>query len=198
MNSKDNKLKHLDWAIKSRSANQMCSLRLLTLFYHFEEHWKTKKFSRAAQDLTAVSFSLRRAAFLADKTGKRGIVFEQGKAFLELLIEDNAISYPQDKKSREWTFNYYTRNARSSLEILHKFWPDAVPAYDGKKRNAIVRWEYCQQLLNEAVTGFEKLFHDRKLHEDQVKCAETVRVERKKRRAKVRELNTAQKRQGKN
>jgi hypothetical protein len=192
----DSKLKHLEWTIKSRNSNQMCSLRLLALFSNYETNWKTKKFARAAQDLTAAAFSLWRAAFLADKTGRRVEVFAHGKAFLERVIEDNAISYPQDKISREWTFNYYTRNARSSLQTLHKYWPDTVPVYEGKKRNATVRWEYCQQLLDEAVIGFEKLLNDRKSQADRAKRAKTVRVERKKRRAKVRKITLAERSQG--
>jgi hypothetical protein len=47
---------------------------------------------------------LWRAAFLADKTGKRAVVFNHGRIFFEKIIKDNAISYPQDKTSREWTF----------------------------------------------------------------------------------------------
>jgi len=137
------KLKHLKWSIESRAKNQASALRLLTLFQKYESTWKTKKFSRAAQDLIAVSFSLWRAAFLAEKKGKRSFVFEHGRLFLEKVIEDNAISYPTDKGSLEWTFNYYTRNARSSLQELAKFWKDVAPEYKGKKRNAAERWDYC-------------------------------------------------------
>jgi len=162
MNSNESKLTHLEWAIKSRHSNQTCALNLLRLFEGYEELWKTQKLARAAQDLTAVTFSLWRAAFPADKTGKRAEVFGHGKAFLERLIEDNSISYPQDKNSNEWTFNYYTRNARSSLQVLSEYWPTEVPRYVGKTRNATERWDYCQHLLDDAVAGFEKLLQQRK------------------------------------
>jgi hypothetical protein len=195
MSSSDENLDHLAWAIKSRSSNQIYSLRLLTLFSKYDQIWKRKRFARAAQDLTAVAFSLWRAAFLAEKTGKRADVFSHGKSFLQRVIEDNIISYPQDKASREWTFNYYTRNARASLQLLNKYWPEVVPVYEGKKRNATARWEYCQRLLDEAVTGFEKLLHDKKLNEDQAQQAKTVRVERKKRRARVRAITLAERSQ---
>jgi hypothetical protein len=56
---------HLQWAISIRARNQLCSLNLLALFEEYEEQWKTKKFARAAQDLSAAAFSLWRAAFLA-------------------------------------------------------------------------------------------------------------------------------------
>jgi len=157
MTTTKTKLKHLEWALQSRARNQKCSLRLLRLFYDYEDLWTTKRFSQAGQDLIAVSFSLWRAAFLADRTGNREDVFAHGKEFLEKIIEDNSISYPQDRKSKEWTFNYYTRNARSGLEKLSDSWSETVPAYEAQKGTATARWEYCQKLLDEAVDGFERL-----------------------------------------
>ena len=86
MTAVQSKLAHLEWAIHSRAENQICSLRLLGLFEKYEDTWKTRKFSRAAQDLIAVSFSLWRAAFLADKTSKRADVFDHGRNLLEKII----------------------------------------------------------------------------------------------------------------
>jgi hypothetical protein len=149
------KVTHLEWAVRSRARNQQCALRLFTLFEQHEKQWKTMKWARAAQDLLAVSFSLWRAAFLADKSGQRTAVFSDAKEFLEKIIEDNTISYSQDRKCKEWTFNYYTRNARSSLQVLARFWPDQVAEYTGRKRTPTERWEYCQQLLENAVAEFE-------------------------------------------
>jgi hypothetical protein len=191
MNTVDRKLKHLEWAIQSRAKNQVCSLRLLTLFENHSDTWKTKKFSTAAQDLIGISFSLWRSAFLADKTGKRVEVFSHGKMFLEKIIEDNAISYPQDKNSKEWTFNYYTRSARSALENLHGDWKDIVPAYQRKTRNATERWEHCQALLDQAITGFEKTLKDQKAQKDQTQEIRAARKGRRQRRAKVRQMTLA-------
>jgi hypothetical protein len=148
-------LAHLEWAVKSRARNLSSALRLLRLFEEHEKKWKTKTVSRAAQELIAVVFSLWRAAFLADKTSKREAVFAHGKAFLKRMIEDNAISYLQDKSSREWTFNYYTRNARYSLQFLAQKWTGIVPAFQDKKRTPTERWDYCQDVLDEALTNFE-------------------------------------------
>lgn len=184
----ERKLGHLAWALASRSGNQASSLRLLRLFYGYETDWKTQKLARAAQDLTAVAFSLWRAAFLADKTGRRIEVFNDGRKFLEKLIEDNAIAYVQDKASQEWTFNYYTRNARSSLEMLHKYWLDVVPKYEGKKRNARERWDYCHQLLDEAIAGFERHLTDKQAQAAGARQAREIREARKERRAKSREV----------
>jgi hypothetical protein len=185
------KLEHLEWAIQSRASNQASALRLLKLFHEHEDFWKTKKPSRAAQDLTAVSFSLWRAAFLAEKSGRRVAVFAQGRTFLEKLIEDNAISYVQDKNSKEWTFNYYTRNARYFLQTLAEYWPNAASPYIGKKRNATERWEYCQSLLDEAVAGFEKLLVERKAKKQRRQQTSVTRKNSRARRAIVRGLALA-------
>src|SRR3569833_1345530 len=118
------KMQHLEWAVQARTRNQQSALRLLRLFEEHADQWKTTKWARAAHALLSASFSLWRAAFLADKSGLRDMVFSQAREFLERIVEDNAISYTQDRKSREWTFDYYSRNARSSLEILAKYWPE--------------------------------------------------------------------------
>jgi hypothetical protein len=185
------KIKHLEWAIRSRSDNQLCSLKLLKLFYAHEALWKTKKLSRAAQDLTSVSFSLWRAAFLAEKSGKRADVFDRGKAFLEQVIEDNSIGYAVDKKSRDWTFNYYTRNARSSLQTLNKYWPKEVPKYQGKTRNAVERWEYCESLLDQAVVGFESYLTTLKVKAKKAPRAKPAGPSAHQKRKKVRAMTLA-------
>jgi hypothetical protein len=149
-------LKHLEWAVESRAKNQRCAVRLLTLFQEHEAQWKTRKWSRAAQDLLSTAFSLWRAAFLADKSGKRSEVFSHGVTFLTKVVEDNAISFASDRDSKEWTFNYYTRNARSSLQTLAQNWPEQVPEYKHETRTPTERWEYCEQLLEMAVAAFGK------------------------------------------
>jgi hypothetical protein len=153
------KADHLRWAIQSRARNQNSSLNLLELFDAFPLRWATKRYSRAAQDLVAVAFSLWRAAFLADKASQRGEVFKAGRSFLEKVIEDNAIGFTQDRTSKAWTFNYYTRNARSSLEHLHVMFPNNMPKYDTKpKRSVTQRWDYCQDIFDQAVLSFRKSF----------------------------------------
>jgi len=185
------KLSHLQWAIASRATNQRCCLALLRLFEEYPHLWRTQRFSRGAQDLTAVAFSLWRAAFLAEKSGKRVEVFAAAKIFLTHIIEDNAISYPQDKKSNEWTFNYYTRTARSALQTLAQFWPEVAPKYEGLKRNPTQRWDYCQELLDTTVEKFEMVLKQKQDQVDRSKAAKTARSEKKKRRRKVREMTLA-------
>jgi hypothetical protein len=185
------KLRHLEWAVESRARNQRCAVRLLRLFKEHEEQWKTSRWARAAQDLLSVSFSLWRAAFLADKTARRAAVFSDATDFLEKIVEDNAISYPQDRKCREWTFNYYTRNARASLQTLHEYWSENVPAYVGEKRAPTKRWEYCQELLDVAVACFEAAAQDLQAKANTTKHAKDVRLAAKVRRRKSREITLA-------
>jgi hypothetical protein len=138
-------LAHLEWAIQSRAKNQRSCLRLLRLFETYSSKWPTKRYAQQAQDLLAVAFSLWRAAFLADKTGKRSEVFSDAKIFLETIIADNTISYPLDRKSKEWTFNFYLRNARYALEHLHTRRPALVDEYEVvPHQTPTQRWEYCQ------------------------------------------------------
>ena len=109
---------HLEWLIDSREANQRASLQLHKLITAHMADVKTKKpLSIKAQVLTAVCFSLWRAAFLADKTGTHDATIDDAYAFLGKMLTDNAITYPQDRASREWTFNYYMEAAKNSLLI---------------------------------------------------------------------------------
>lgn len=144
-------IKHLKWSVDSRHKNQIICLELLELFDKNEQKWKTKRNSRWAQDLIAVSFSLWRAAFLAERRGGREFVFNDGKSFLSKVIEDNAISYAQDKNSREWTFNYYTRNAQFHLEHLHDLAENVFPPFERKNMKATERWDYCHNLLEQDI-----------------------------------------------
>src|SRR5689334_2535774 len=91
---------HFQWLVDSRNRNQTCSLRLRLLLKDHEKRWKTKQLSMGAQELISVCFSLWRAVFLSEKTGKRSAVFDDGLKFLERIIEDNAIAYAQDKAMR--------------------------------------------------------------------------------------------------
>lgn len=185
------KHEHLEWAVTSRARNQVACLRLLRLFDDDPDYWKTKKPSRVAQELVGIGFSLWRAAFLAEKTGKRADVFSHGRDFLARVIEDNAIGYAQDKNSREWTFNYYTRNARNSLEFLRTIWGEGVPEYKGLTRNAVQRWDYCQDLLEQSIGYFEGVVSERTIKAAEKTAVRQGRVAAKQRRRDVRELTAA-------
>lgn len=180
---------HLQWVIASRQKNQACSLRILKLLTDYKKQWNTKGLSYFSQELISISFSLWRAAFLANKIGKRSIVFAHGVKFLNKVIEDNSIAYAQDKDSNEWTFNYYTKNARHSFEYLYKIQekihPYLIPKYERVNRNPRERWEYCQDLLDQTVSSFENYMkeHYRKLQKStnsEVKRAPSSSEKRKR------------------
>ena len=77
---------HLTWLVQSRYANQRAAVRLFTLFEKYSTKVHTKAFSTTSQRLVSICFSLWRAAFLSDKTGKRAAVVEDAKAFLEPVM----------------------------------------------------------------------------------------------------------------
>jgi hypothetical protein len=145
---------HLTWLVKSRAANQQSALRLFDLFERYPKRISGRDFSKTAQILVAVCFSLWRAAFLADKTGKRHAVVEHAKTFLGKMIIDNAITYPQDRNAREWTFNYYTDNAKGGLLTLAKRW-NSVGAVLAAKRKVPKGSTTSQRRWNRYHDAFE-------------------------------------------
>ena len=184
----ESRYEHLRWAIDSRSRNQQSNLKLLKILEEHASYWRAKRNAMVAQDLIAVTFSLWRAAFLADKTGKRSEVLKHGKEFLETVVRDNAIGFPQDKKSQEWTFNFYTRNAHYALEHLYKMRSDIIPQYRSATRAPKLRWEYCQDLLDEALTKIDDLLTLQIEQTQASKAKKAAKATRKAQRTTVRKL----------
>jgi hypothetical protein len=119
--------------------------------------------------LLSSCFSLWRAAFLADKSGTREAVFEHSRSFLERMLADNAITYVQDRNSREWTFNYYASNALEALLRLGERWKSVSEIIDkGRSKNRRLRlngeaplrtppqrrWDMYQDAFDVAVREF--------------------------------------------
>ena len=94
---------------------------------------------------------------MADKRGIRAESLKSATEFLETMIADNAIGYIQDKKFKEWTFNYYTNHVRLTLINLHNTRPNIVPEWRNKKRLPKERWEYGQELLEQTVETFTQV-----------------------------------------
>jgi hypothetical protein len=67
---------------------------------------------------------------------------------------DNAITYPQDRNAREWTFNYYTDNAKGGLLSLAKRW-NSVGAVLGAKRKVAKGSTTSQSRWNRYHDAFE-------------------------------------------
>ncbi len=146
--------------------NQQAALDLFNLFERYPDALKGAGLSRKAQSLVAACFSLWRAAFLADKTGLRRAVFEDARSFLAKMLVDNAITYPQDRGAREFTFNYYMTNATEALlRFSEQLWPevdDALKAkWDVLRKKKLVdaiattlpqrRWDKVQRALDVAI-----------------------------------------------
>jgi hypothetical protein len=68
--------------------------------------------------LIGIAFSLWRACFLTDVTHSEAEVFEHSKIFLEKLVRSNAVTFADDRVSREWSVMYYISNAFFRLENL--------------------------------------------------------------------------------
>jgi hypothetical protein len=153
--------KHLAWLIESRAANQRSALLLhLLLEKHFEPIRRDTALTTRLQVLAAICFSLWRAAFLADKTGVREDALGDVRIFLGKMLTDNAITYPQDRSSREWTFNYYMSAAKNWLVELSARWPavsDTMSAKGKAKRGSsksVRRWDRHQAALTVAIEAF--------------------------------------------
>lgn len=192
MTEKTPNLPQIKWAIESRTRNQTSIIRLLELFDKYETRWKSKKYSRAAQDLASAAFSLWRAAFLADKSSKRSDVFAKGKAFLTRVVEENAIGFPQDKEWRDWTFNYYSRNAQYSLQHLARTWNDVAPVFVNQTRSPSQRWDYCQDLLDKAIKGFGTTLAQHTAQKESHEARRARVTDRKRKRRIVREITLAE------
>jgi len=149
--------RHLEWLVASRSDNQKCALELLKLFDKFSIEFHGKELLQIAHGLVAICFSLWRAAFLADKTGQRDLVFADARAFLGKMLVDNAINYPQDRNAREWTFNYYMTNAKNGLMTLSERWSEIERDLGDRTKtvrgntNAERRWARYQRALTTAL-----------------------------------------------
>jgi hypothetical protein len=107
--------KHLAWAIEQRAEIQRT---LLALYEYLRNHSHTEidmwdKY--LLELLVGAAFSLWRAAFLAETLREDAGVHASQEAFLEKLISDNTINFPDDKNNRDWTVEYYLENAKYRL-----------------------------------------------------------------------------------
>ncbi|HTB81669.1 MAG TPA: hypothetical protein VK717_12360 [Opitutaceae bacterium] len=148
---------HLEWLVENRAANQLVSVKLYKSLNEHPDQFKNKEFGIDAQMLIAVSFSLWRSAFLSDKTGYLEDTNEGAEWFLGEMLLNNAITYVQDRKAKDWTFNYYASNARYRLDEYSERHPDFdidqffVPK---QKRTPKIRWKNLHNAFEKAVEHF--------------------------------------------
>lgn len=147
---------NLEWLVKCRSQNQQTAFNLLKLIEENFDKLKTNNsLGNCAIAMIAVSFSLWRSVFLADRSGALSQRLDHATSFLRIMINDNAISYVQDKNAREWTFMYYLNNARYRLTSLSEVWEDVLPNFKDRKNISPTRtWEHLQNNLDIAVGNF--------------------------------------------
>jgi hypothetical protein len=118
MQETSDKSKHFAWLVRRRSEIQAHCLEL-------------RGFARTAHPeggrddvytlLIGSAFSLWRAVFLVPETKPTSdVIWEKAAEFLDILIEDNAIAYPQDKRTRQWMFGYYRNNAYFRLQEVER------------------------------------------------------------------------------
>ena len=145
---------HLEWVIDSRARNNRAALSLLLTFEAYPDQISEAPYDGYAQQLVAIAFSLWRAAFLADRSPLREDRIDAAEQFLRRMLADNAIGYSQDVEWRDWTFNYYTQDAKLRLEKLEEDWDELVlgDLYPPKgKRTSRNRWDLLHTAFDQAL-----------------------------------------------
>ena len=108
---------NFDWLIQARMKNQKVLLRLYRLMENPSAVLKadSKTVDAPIGLLAGAAFSLWRAAFLSNTKRSREAVHNAARDVLKTILEDNAITYPGDKRMQEWMGGYYLNGARFRL-----------------------------------------------------------------------------------
>ncbi|MDF0645519.1 MAG: hypothetical protein P0111_15920 [Nitrospira sp.] len=108
----------LEWLVRNRSTIQAL---LLELWKEFPEAPSAgSKPGTVLQLLVGATFSLWRAAFLAESPRDWQEHASHAKKFLSIVVKDNAITYSQEREARFWTVGYYLNNAFLRLEMAYR------------------------------------------------------------------------------
>jgi hypothetical protein len=113
--------KTLYWQLKRRADVQ----RLMVDLFGLASDKPTKllksiEHNKAFHLLSAASFSLWRAVFLTHARRTPEAVLEHCWEFLGTVVRDNAITFMQDRETRDWTVGYYLSNANFRLLALSR------------------------------------------------------------------------------
>ena len=108
--------------------------------------------------MTSIAFSLWRAVFLSDTTGKSEDERADLRRFLISLISDNSIQYVTDKNSRNWSFRYYLDNATLRLRRLAIENPDLLKMDMAAKAATPDKdeWIEAQGALEQAIENLQR------------------------------------------
>jgi hypothetical protein len=152
---------HLRWLVDSRCKNQKVTLELyLAIKSNHTSINRDVRLTYLAQELAAVAFSLWRAVFLSDLSEEVEKQMSDVEVFLRTLISTNAIAFPQDLQSREWTFPYYLKNARNRLLDIARQGPFEMLKLDDieiEARSAKEDWAITHDALSKAVARFAEI-----------------------------------------
>lgn len=113
------KIDHYSWLVQSKAKIVREMLAIHQILDLHSDAISNDESDRSIIGLAVgASFSLWRAAFLTDATRDWPQILRNAKAMLQQVIEDNAVTYPHDKATREWTVGFYLNNARYRLNRI--------------------------------------------------------------------------------
>lgn len=108
----------LSWLVPRRSKIQQITLEI----YKFNSSLDDKERERlwpVLGYLVGIAFSLWRAVFLSLPVRKPSEVYQQADHLLGILLETNAVGFPQDQLTLQWMAGYYNNNAILRLSDLY-------------------------------------------------------------------------------
>ena len=117
MAAKETRERDLAWLVERRSQIQKFLLEL----YEFDQELAPEE--REAYHpvfglLAGAGFSLWRAVFLSVKQRTMRETINDAGRLLKILIETNAIGFPQDRETEQWMVGYYDNNAIFRLHCV--------------------------------------------------------------------------------
>jgi hypothetical protein len=157
---------NMKWLVENRIEIQRTALELYLLIPEENRSVQTQT-SLICQDLVGVLFCLWRGVFLApEKKSNPGAPLKSSKAFLKKVIDDNSISFSDDKTFKEWTANFYvdcagrillgfpastTGKATERCETISPPWK--FENYPGGIKE---RWEYNHKILKAKIKSMKE------------------------------------------
>ncbi|HEX3485455.1 MAG TPA: hypothetical protein VHT51_10370 [Micropepsaceae bacterium] len=159
---------HVEWLVQQRSLHQRVSSKLYgMLVTHKVAAEPLQSYARA---LVGTSFSLWRSMFLSDKNEHAESALESSKAFLAEVLQNNAITFTQDRQERDWTFDYYANNASFRLDYLSQAWEtDLFSAVGPWRPEPKDQWERLMGAFQLATEHFDIMIRKLKAKSHQPK-----------------------------
>jgi hypothetical protein len=153
---------HMKGLVNSRAAIQETLLHLYLFVRRIGESPDSisAKTEAVASLLAGAAFSLWRAVFYSDSAGEPAQSLSRLEEFLASVVNDNAITYQDEKRYRDWTYVYYYSNARLRIWATRSFLSEEqftdevresmdLTALDGPRSREQIRieWEHAHYAL---------------------------------------------------